>query len=187
LHNNLGYNLLLQGQPEAGAAEFRRAIEIDPRSQIAHNNLGAALAAQSHPDAAEALSEWQRASDPAVAHNNLAAVLMEQGRYTEARLELDAALQLHRDLPAALANLRLVSEKDGLPATVPAAAQPVNLPGRFASRLGKFVPGRLKSKAPAPGTQSGESILGTAQASPPEQATTGNASAAATKGGKSNY
>src|SRR5580704_9558808 len=30
LHTNLGYNLLLQGQGEAAAAEFRRALEIDP-------------------------------------------------------------------------------------------------------------------------------------------------------------
>jgi Flp pilus assembly protein TadD len=38
VHNNLGYNLLLQGNAEAAAAEFRKAIEIDPRSVIAHNN-----------------------------------------------------------------------------------------------------------------------------------------------------
>jgi Flp pilus assembly protein TadD len=117
LHNNLGYNLLLQGQAEAAAAEFRRAIEIDPRAQIAHNNLGAALAAQSH--AGEALAEWQRSGDPAAAHNNLAAVLMEQGHYAEARAELETALGYRRNFPAALANLRLVAEKDGRPAVVP--------------------------------------------------------------------
>jgi Flp pilus assembly protein TadD len=118
LHNNLGYNLLLQGQAEAAAAEFRRAIEIDPRAQIAHNNLGAALAAQSH--AGEALAEWQRSGDPAAAHNNLAAVLMEQGHYAEARTELETALGYRRNFPAALANLKLVAEKDGRPAVVPA-------------------------------------------------------------------
>src|SRR5271154_2887513 len=47
LHNNLGYNLLLQGHPEQAAAEFRRAIKIDPHSAIAHNNLGSVLAVQS--------------------------------------------------------------------------------------------------------------------------------------------
>jgi Flp pilus assembly protein TadD len=117
LHNNLGYNLLLQGHAEAAAAEFRRAIEIDPRAQIAHNNLGAALAAQSH--AGEALAEWQRSGDPAAAHNNLAAVLMEQGHYAEARTELETALGYRRNFPAALANLKLVAEKDGRPAVVP--------------------------------------------------------------------
>ena len=118
LHNNLGYNLLLQGQAEAAAAEFRRAIEIDPRAQIAHNNLGAALAAQSY--AGEALAEWQRSGDPAAAHNNLAAVLMEQGHYAEARAELETALGYRRNFPEALANLKLVAEKDGRPAEVPA-------------------------------------------------------------------
>lgn len=130
LHNNLGYNLLLQGQSSAAAAEFRRAIEIAPRSQIAHNNLGAALALQSH--SSEALSEWQRSGDPAVAHNNLAAVLMEEGRYAEARAELQTALGFRRDFPAALVNLRLVAAKDGGPASVPVVARHGSLAKRRA-------------------------------------------------------
>jgi Flp pilus assembly protein TadD len=121
LHNNLGYNLLLQGQSNAAAVEFRRAIEINPRSQIAHNNLGTALALGSH--SLEALSEWRRSADPAVAHNNLAAVLMEEGRYPEARAELQTALGFRGDFPAALSNLRLVATKDGGPATMPTVAK----------------------------------------------------------------
>jgi Flp pilus assembly protein TadD len=130
LHNNLGYNLLLQGQASAAAAEFRRAIEIDPRSQIAHNNLGAALASQSH--SGEALTEWRRSADPAVAHNNLAAVLMEEGRYPEARAELETALEFRHDFPAALSNLRLVAAKDGGPAAIPVAARRGSLSKRRA-------------------------------------------------------
>lgn len=118
LHNNLGYNLLLQAQPGRAASEFHRAIEIDPRSEVAHNNLGTALAYESR--AAEALSELGRTNDPAVAHNNLAALLIEQGRYAEARDELASALKFRRDFPAALANLRLVAAADGGAATVPA-------------------------------------------------------------------
>ena len=114
LHNNLGYNLLLQGKSDVAADEFRRAVDLDPRSVIAHNNLGTALAAQSHPPA-EALAELKRSADPAVAHNNLAAVLIQQGRYPEARVELEAALKYRHDFPEAMANLRLVSEKDGQP------------------------------------------------------------------------
>jgi|SRR5579871_1018537 len=123
LHNNLGYNLLLQGKPDGAAAEFRRALEIDAHSERARNNLGTALAAESHSK--EALAEWQRASDPAAAHNNLAALYLEQGRYAEAREELQAALALRRNFPAAMANLRLVAEKDGQPATVAAQRRPV--------------------------------------------------------------
>jgi len=121
LHNNLGYNLLLQGHPDAAAVEFRRAIELDPSSKVAHNNLAAALESQTPGSGSKALAEWRRAGDPAAAHNNLAAAMIEQGRYRDARTELDSALRLRRDFPEALANLRLVSEKDGLPATLPAA------------------------------------------------------------------
>ena len=124
LHNNLGYNLLLQGQADAAASEFRRAIEIDPRSQIAHNNLGAALAHQSR--GSEALSELRRTADPAAAHNNLAAVLIEQGHYADARAELLTALGFHRDYPPALANLKLVAAADGGPVALPPASRRVH-------------------------------------------------------------
>ena len=135
LHNNLGYNLLLQKKAEAAAVEFRRALELDPHSSIAHNNLGAALAMQSH--SREALSEWQRSADPATAHNNLAAILIEQQHYPEARAELQTALSYRRDLPAALANLRLVSQQDGQVAWVPRVPARLTFSKRFALTLGK--------------------------------------------------
>jgi Flp pilus assembly protein TadD len=133
LHNNLGYNLLLQGRAEAAADEFRRALEIDSRSAIARNNLGTALAAQKQAEQARAI--WQQSGDPAVAHNNLAAVLIEQGQYPDARAELSAALGFRRDFPEALANLKLVSEQDGQPAAVEPSAQHVNFWKRFTSSL----------------------------------------------------
>lgn len=114
LHNNLGYNLLLQGKNGEAAAEFHRALALRPGSEVARNNLGLALASQPK----EAILHWQSVSDPATAHNNLAAVMIEQGRYDEARRELDIALGYKRDHPAALRNLRLVSELDGQAATV---------------------------------------------------------------------
>jgi tetratricopeptide (TPR) repeat protein len=153
LLNNLGYNLLLQGKAEEAAAEFRRAIEIDPHSEIAHNNLAAALAAQSRPR--EALAEWQRISDPATAHNNLAAVLIEQGRYAEARSELDAALALRRDFPAALANLALVAEKDGNPATTPPPKPRVNFWKRVTSTVGTILGASKPAPDRSPGPASG--------------------------------
>ena len=115
VHNNLGYNLVLQRKPEAAAAEFRKAVEIDPRSQIARNNLAEALAGQEKPADREALAEWQRADGAPAAHNNLGAVLIEQGRYAEARPEIEAALAAQPNFPEAMANLRLLSQQDGLP------------------------------------------------------------------------
>ena len=83
LHNNLGYNLLMQDKNDEAAQEFQEALKLNPGSQMARNNLGIALA---HSNAtAQAVANWQSTSDPATAHNNLAAVWMEKGNYPEAR------------------------------------------------------------------------------------------------------
>jgi tetratricopeptide (TPR) repeat protein len=110
LHNNLGYSLLEQQRYEEAAEEFRRALELSPRSEVARNNLELALTAR------------HGSGGSAAAHNNLGALLIEQGRYEEARKELEQALAADRNFAAALGNLRLVSELDRRPATVPARA-----------------------------------------------------------------
>lgn len=112
LRNNLGYNLLMQKKHSEAAAEFREALRLNPASRVARNNLGLALA---HSDAAQAVSSWQAASDPASAHNNLAAVWIEKGDYAEARKELAIALGYNRSHPAALRNAALLSKLDGKP------------------------------------------------------------------------
>jgi Flp pilus assembly protein TadD len=137
VHNNLGYNLLLQGNAEAAAAEFRKAIEIDPRSVIAHNNLGTALMWAKSGKSEQAFSEWRKSGDGAAAHNNLAATFLEQGHYQEARQELASALELRPDYPAALKNLKLVAAADGGPATPAPATPKVNLWKRMTSGLSK--------------------------------------------------
>ncbi len=117
LHNNLGYNLLMQKKNAEAAAEFREAVRLNPASQLARNNLGLALAGQ---DAnAEAIANWQSGADPATAHNNLAVVLIENGNYLEARKELQVALGYNKSHPAALKNLELVSKLDGNDANLP--------------------------------------------------------------------
>ncbi len=136
LHNNLGYNLLLQGRSAEAASEFRRALVLNPGSQTARNNLGLAMAAQP----AEAVLQWQSVSDPATAHSNLAAVFIERGQYQAARREIEIALGYRRDHPAALRNLQLVSALDGGAAEVGArAAAPWWK--RFGHFLGKTVAG----------------------------------------------
>ena len=116
LHNNLGYNLLMQKKYAEAAGEFREALKLNPRSSVARNNLGLALANLGETD--QAVANWQSAYGPATAHNNLAAVLMEKGNYPNARKELEIALSYNDAYPAALKNLELVSRLDGHPATL---------------------------------------------------------------------
>jgi len=116
LHNNLGYNLLMQKKYAEAADEFREALKLNSHSPVARNNLGLALAHLGETD--QALANCQSASDPATAHNNLAAVLMEKGNYANARKELEIALGYNSAYRAALKNLELVSRLDGNPATL---------------------------------------------------------------------
>lgn len=153
LHNNLGYNLLLQGRHEEAAAEFRRALALDPKNETARNNLGLALSAQPH----EAMRAWESTGDPATAHSNLAAVMIEQGRYAEARRELSAAIGYKRDHPAALRNLQLVSELDGQDAAVPAAGQKNTMLRRLTRGIWRVVAGvepETRTEAAAPNAAS---------------------------------
>jgi tetratricopeptide (TPR) repeat protein len=114
LHNNLGYNLLMQRKFEAAVDPLKEALKLNPGSRLARNNLGLALA---HAGSGEqALSVWRKAADDATAHNNLAAVLIEKGNYSGARRELELALGYNKSFPAALKNLELVSRLDGSPA-----------------------------------------------------------------------
>lgn len=121
LHNNLGYNLLMQKKNAEAIGEFKEALKLNPASLIARNNLGSALAVgNATGNSAQAVASFQSASDPATAHSNLAAVLIENGNYAEARRELNIALGYNRTHSAALKNLELVSRLDGHDATLPA-------------------------------------------------------------------
>jgi tetratricopeptide (TPR) repeat protein len=143
----------------------RKAVEMNPRSDVFHNNLGNNLLLQNRAAEAavefrealrlsprsdvarnnlgvaiasqpgEAILVWESAGDPASAHNNLAVVLMEQEKYQEARKELEIALGYRRDHPAALNNLRLVAQADGAPVTVPAHNQNPGFWKRFGHSL----------------------------------------------------
>lgn len=119
--NNLGFNLMAQGRRDDALAFFESALRRRPRSEVARNNLGAALATVKEGviDTEKILTHWMSVTDPASAHNNLAAVLIEQERYAEARKELEQSLRLRPDLNVAWKNLRLLSELDGQPVTLP--------------------------------------------------------------------
>lgn len=110
LHNNLGYNLVLQGRREEASAEFRRALDFDGANALALSNLAATGAP------GEAAELWKRIVDPASAHSNAGAALLERGDYEGARRELRKAIDLNGSHSAALTNMRLleaVAEGDG--------------------------------------------------------------------------
>jgi len=116
LHNNLGFNLLEQGRVGEAIVSFEQALKRNPRSAVARNNLGVALARSSAIP--EAVRHFENLVDAATANSNAAAALMEQNRYHEGRRLLEAALDHNPRNPAALANLKLVSEHDRKPAEV---------------------------------------------------------------------
>jgi Flp pilus assembly protein TadD len=120
LHNNLGYALLMQHINNSAAAEFRASLRLQHDSAIARNNLGIALAENPDVNRSEAILNWQSSAGPAVAHNNMAAILMERGDFAGARKELETALGYDRQNGPAIFNLALVSERDGKPAIIPA-------------------------------------------------------------------
>ena len=123
LHNNLGWCLLKQNRRAEAAEEFRVALKLNPHSAVARDNLAAALALEESARR-EAILHWQSVTEPAAAHNNLAAILIEQGKYAEARAEIAKALSYNRSFPAALSNLKLLSELDGKPAMVNVESSP---------------------------------------------------------------
>ena len=121
LHSNLGYNLISQKKFVEAEEQLRVALELNPRSETARNNLALALSSAPAATAAqvtEAILQWQSLSGPAAAHNNLAAVYLEQSRYAEARRELERALAFDRANGAALKNWEVLAILDGKPAQV---------------------------------------------------------------------
>ncbi len=137
LHNNLGYNLKLQGKTQESAGCFRKALELNPKSETARNNLAELLKA--NPEAAS--GALKDASDPATAHNNLGAYYIEKGDYAAARKELEIAMSYRRDLPQVLSNLKLVSEMD---------KQPIVLPNRHGGSVWRNIAGAFNEAFVAP-------------------------------------
>jgi tetratricopeptide (TPR) repeat protein len=146
LHNNLGYNLLMQKKNDEAAEEFRTALKLDPKSQVARNNLGLVLANQNAAE--QAVASFQAASDPATAHNNLAAVWIEKGNYQAARKELEVALSYNKTHPAALKNLELVGRLDGQAATLPVESVEPSRWGRWKTGFRKLFVGQLDDPKP---------------------------------------
>lgn len=129
LHNDLGYNLVLQKKSGAAENEFRRALELNPKSATSRNNLGIVLTQRG--DLKGALEQFQLAADAATAHNNLAVVLLEMGLFEQSREELVKALAIRHYFAPALANFKLVQERIRERAELLKAGRlPVNTPAK---------------------------------------------------------
>lgn len=110
--NNLAYNLIQQKRAAEAESILREVLRNKPTHERARNNLARLYATQlNQPE--EALLHWKSISGPAAAHNNLAAVYMEQERWPEAKAELERALALRFQFPEALQNLHIVAARTG--------------------------------------------------------------------------
>src|SRR5262249_252329 len=84
-HNGLGYVLAHQGRDEEAVAEFRKAIDIDPKFTPAYNNLAEAYEHQNkREDAAENHRPAPAEKPSAGGYNALGRVLGRLGRADEA-------------------------------------------------------------------------------------------------------
>jgi len=148
LHNNLGYAMQAQGQIAEAQTEFREALRLNPLSEIARDNLASTLVT----NPAEALIHFQSVGEPAAAYNNLAVLLMEQGKYAEARQQVERSLSYNRSYPAALRNLKALSGLDGKPAIISVSPACVSRLGRVKLAVQRFfvgTPEGLQNAAPA--------------------------------------
>ena len=108
--NNLAYNLTQQRKAEEAEKLLRDALRSKPSYELARNNLAMLYATQlARPE--DALSHWKAISGPAAAHNNLAAVYIEAGKWVEAKAELEKALALRFQFPEAIQNLKIVAAR----------------------------------------------------------------------------
>jgi lipoprotein NlpI len=84
------------GRYDDAVGAFRRAIELDPKSDIAYNGLGVVLSDMRRHD--EAALAFQRAIelDPGnpSAHNNLAGEYLQQGKFDDAKREYGERIRL---------------------------------------------------------------------------------------------
>lgn len=112
LENNLAFNLMRQGRGKEAESIWRTLLERRPTYELARNNLAHLYATQlNNPE--EAIAHWKAASGPAAAHNNLAAVYLEQGRYEDARRQLEMALAMRFHFPEAVRNLQILAARTG--------------------------------------------------------------------------
>jgi lipoprotein NlpI len=95
-HRFLGFGLLDQAKTDDAIAEFRKAVELEPKNALAHSSLGVALLDQAKTD--DAIAEFRKAIEiepkNADAHGGLGEALRVQGKTDDAIAEFRKAIEL---------------------------------------------------------------------------------------------
>lgn len=114
-HMERGAQLYKDGQLPAAAAEYERALEINPDNAAAHANLVAIDGAIAGPGQAREHYERAVALDPdlAIAYSNYGTVLLKAGQFAAAEPVLARAAALDTAGADALANLGFAIELQG--------------------------------------------------------------------------
>ena len=106
IYSALGFVMARLGKPEAALADYRKALELDPKCASAHANLAVAFVQAGKLDDAESHYRQALAGKPTAAtHNGLAYVLARQGRTDEAVAEYRKAIDLDAGFTPAYNNL----------------------------------------------------------------------------------
>lgn len=117
---DIAFDLINKGQLEAGIAEWKEVLELDPLNAKAHNNLGLALLQQGK--LAEGTTQFQKAlevnPDFGDAQFNLGAALLRVDKLDEAIPHLQRALELN---PAYAKNFEGLLSSPASPTSSPQA------------------------------------------------------------------
>jgi serine/threonine-protein kinase len=116
-HTLLGdYLLVFNHDWSSAETEYRRAVQLDPNSVIAHLWYGFGLVVVGHAERGVAELERAVALDPAfpLAHIQLASALRVAGQYQRAIQEIHSALQISPDNPVAYLHLGMILLQQGL-------------------------------------------------------------------------
>jgi Tfp pilus assembly protein PilF len=99
IHNNLGFELALNGRMDEAIRHYRAALRINPEFELAHINLGAALFSQGKIEKSLAYYHATLSLKPRFAgvHHNLGILLLRVGRIDEAVVHFQEALLIKPD------------------------------------------------------------------------------------------
>jgi Flp pilus assembly protein TadD len=109
-HNNLGYNLLLQGRYGEATQAFQQTLALESDNKRTQNNLATAYILAGQVD--KAMPYMEKTVGKAAAHNNLGYIYMSYGELDKAELEFREAMALNPSYyKLANQNLDLLKQK----------------------------------------------------------------------------